>query len=125
MLGYALGYFLSDSVGQWLMKVYGMTQGIEQFRHWYAEWGAAIILIKGLTPIPYKVVTIASGFAAFNFPLFMITSIITRGARFFILAWLLQRFGEPVQKFIEKRINLVGTLLLVVIVGGFVLASMI
>ena len=95
VLGYAIGYFLYDSVGQ------------------------------GLTPIPYKVVTIASGFAAFNFPLFMITSIITRGARFFILAWLLQRFGEPVQKFIEKRINLVGTLLLVVVVGGFVLAGMI
>ena len=125
VLGYAIGYFLYDSVGQWLMRVYGMTHGIEQFRHWYAEWGAAIILIKGLTPIPYKVVTIASGFAAFNFPLFMITSIITRGARFFILAWLLQRFGEPVQKFIEKRINLVGTLLLVVVVGGFVLAGMI
>ena len=101
VVGYAIGYFLYDSVGQWLMRVYGMT------------------------PIPYKVVTIASGFAAFNFPLFMITSIITRGARFFILAWLLQRFGEPVQKFIEKRINLVGTLLLVVVVGGFVLAGMI
>ena len=124
-LGYAIGYFLYDSLGQWLINLYGMQKGAAEFRAWYAEWGAAIILIKGLTPIPYKVVTIASGFAAFNFPLFMITSIITRGARFFILAWLLQRFGEPVQKFIEKRINLVGTLLLVVIVGGFVLASMI
>lgn len=123
ILGYAIGYFLYDSVGQWLMRVYGMTHGIEEFRHWYAEWGAAIILIKGLTPIPFKVVTIASGFAAFNFPLFLATSIVTRGARFFLLAWLLKRFGEPVQAFIEKRINLVGTLLLAVIAGGFALAA--
>jgi membrane protein YqaA with SNARE-associated domain len=124
ILGYAIGYFLYDSVGQWLMRVYGMTQGIEQFRHWYAQWGAAIILIKGFTPIPFKIVTIASGFAAFNFPIFLITSIITRAARFFLVAWLLKRFGEPVQKFIEKRINLAGTLLLAIIIGGFVLAAM-
>jgi membrane protein YqaA with SNARE-associated domain len=124
IVGYGIGYFLYDSVGQWLMRVYGMTHGIEQFRHWYAQWGAAIILIKGFTPIPFKIVTIASGFAAFNFPLFLITSLITRGARFFIVAWLLKRFGEPVQRFIEKRINLVGIGLLVVIVGGFILAGM-
>jgi membrane protein YqaA with SNARE-associated domain len=66
-LGYAIGYFLYDTVGQWLMNVYGMTDGIEQFRAWYDIWGAAIILVKGLTPIPFKLVTIASGFAAFNF----------------------------------------------------------
>ena len=125
VLGYAIGYFLYDSLGQLLIRLYGMQEGIEEFRHFFATYGAAIILLKGFTPIPFKLVTIASGFAAFNFPLFMITSIITRGARFFILAWLLQRFGEPVQKFIEKRINLVGTLLLVVVVGGFVLAGMI
>jgi membrane protein YqaA with SNARE-associated domain len=125
VVGYAIGYFLYDSVGQWLMHVYGMTHGIEQFRHWYAQWGAAIILIKGLTPIPFKIVTIASGFAAFNFPIFLATSIVTRGARFFLVAWLLKRFGEPVQKFIEKRINLAGFLLLAIIIGGFALAALI
>jgi membrane protein YqaA with SNARE-associated domain len=125
IVGYGIGYFLYDSVGQWLMRVYGMSHGIEQFRQWYAQWGAAIILIKGLTPIPFKIVTIASGFAAFNFPLFLVTSIITRGARFFIVAWLLKRFGEPVQKFIEKRINLAGFLLLAIIIGGFALAALV
>jgi membrane protein YqaA with SNARE-associated domain len=122
IVGYAIGYFLYDSLGQWLMRVYGMTHGIEQFRAWYDRWGAAIILIKGLTPIPFKLVTIASGFAAFSFPIFLATSVVTRGARFFLLAWGLKKFGEPVQAFIEKRINLVGTMLLALIAGGFALA---
>jgi membrane protein YqaA with SNARE-associated domain len=125
MVGYGIGYFLYDSLGQWLMRVYGMTEGIEQFRAWYARWGAAIILVKGMTPIPFKLVTIASGFAAFNFPLFVITATITRSARFFLVAWLLKRFGEPVQKFIEKRINLVGIAVIVLIIGGFALASLV
>src|ERR1700741_4705449 len=88
MLGYAIGYFLYDSLGQLLIRLYGMQQGIEEFRHVFATWGAAIILLKGFTPIPFKLVTIASGFAAFNFPLFVLCAVVTRGARFFLLAWL-------------------------------------
>jgi membrane protein YqaA with SNARE-associated domain len=125
ILGYAIGYFLYDSVGHWLMRVYGMTDGIAQFREWYAHWGAAIILVKGMTPIPFKLVTIASGFAGFNFPIFVAAAIVTRGARFFLVAFLLRRFGEPVQKFIEKRINLVGIAVLVAIIGGFAVASLV
>ncbi len=119
MLGYAIGYFLYDSVGQWLIRLYGLQEGASQFRSWYAEWGAAIILIKGLTPIPFKLVTIASGLAAFNFPLFVLTALITRGARFFLIAALLRRYGAPIQEFIEKRLNLIGTAVLVAIVAGF------
>ena len=119
VVGYAIGYFLYDSVGQWLMRVYGMTEGIEQFRSWYDRWGAAIILLKGLTPIPFKLVTIASGFAAFNFPLFLAAAVVTRGARFFILAFLLRRFGEPVQAFIEKRLNYFAWGFLILLIGGF------
>ncbi len=118
-LGYAIGYFLYDTVGQWLMNVYGMSDGIEEFRTWYDKWGAAILLVKGLTPIPFKLVTIASGFAAFNFPLFLATALITRGARFFLIAALLKRFGEPIQDFIERRMTLVGTLFIVALAGGF------
>ena len=124
MLGYAIGYFLYDSVGQWLMNVYGMQHGIEDFRRWYAEWGAAIILVKGLTPIPFKLVTIASGFAAFNFPLFILTAAITRAARFFAIAWLLKRYGAPMQEFIERRLTLVGWLFLALLVGGFALVAL-
>ena len=119
MLGYAIGMFLYDSVGQWLITVYGMAEGIEGFRETYREWGAAIILIKGFTPIPFKLVTIASGIAAFSFPVFVAASVVTRGARFFLIAWLLKRYGAPMQEFIERRLNLIGFAVLALLVGGF------
>lgn len=117
--GYAIGALLYDSVGAWLIHLYGYDGAMESFRASYAEWGMWIILIKGLTPIPYKLVTITSGFAGYNFPLFILLSIITRGLRFFIVAALLHRYGESIRGFIEGRLELVTTLLLVAIVGGF------
>ncbi len=122
MLGYAIGSLLYDSVGHWLIQFYGYGNQLAQFRALYAEYGAWIILIKGMTPIPYKLVTIASGFAGYNFPLFVVLSIITRGGRFLIVAGLLYWFGEPVRAFIEKRLELVMLGLLVAIVAGFVIA---
>ena len=119
IFGYAIGYFLWDSVGQWLVGVYHMEAKVEQLRHGYANYGAAIILLKGLTPIPFKLVTLASGFFAFNFPLFVILATITRAARFFIIAALLRRFGEPMQAFIEERLNLFAWGFLILLVGGF------
>ncbi|MDB5374303.1 MAG: putative rane spanning protein, partial [Belnapia sp.] len=82
--------------------------------------GALVILIKGLTPIPYKIVTIASGAAHFNFAVFLAASIATRGARFFLLAFLLRRYGPPIRDFIERRLTLVTTLAALAIVLGFV-----
>jgi membrane protein YqaA with SNARE-associated domain len=125
MLGYAIGMFLYDSVGQWLISVYGMSDGIESFRETYREWGAWIILIKGFTPIPFKLVTIASGIAGFSFPIFVAASIVTRGARFFLIAWLLRRYGAPMQDFIERRLTLVGWLFLAALVGGFAVVALI
>lgn len=119
MLGYAIGYFLLESVGDWLIRVYGMGDKIAQFQEMYARWGAAIILAKGLTPIPFKLVTIASGIAHFNFALFVLTATITRAVRFFLIAFLLKRYGQPVQDFIEKRLTLLGTAFVVLLVGGF------
>ena len=124
-LGYAIGYFLYDSVGQWLINLYGLQEGAAEFRSWYAEWGAAIILIKGLTPIPFKLVTIASGLAAFNFPLFVLTALITRGARFFLIAALLKRYGAPIQDFIERRLNLIGVAFLAALAAGFGVVALI
>jgi membrane protein YqaA with SNARE-associated domain len=123
--GYAIGMFLYDSVGQWLIRLYGMGEGIEAFRATYREWGAAIILIKGFTPIPFKLVTIASGIAGFSFPIFVAASVATRGLRFFLLAWLLKRYGEPMQAFIERRLTLVGWLFLALLAGGFALVALI
>ena len=125
MFGYAIGYFLYDSVGRWLIDLYHMEAKIEALRHGYDQYGAAIILLKGLTPIPFKLVTIASGFFAFNFPLFVILATVTRGARFFIIAALLKRFGEPVQAFIEERLNLFAWGFLILLVGGFAALALI
>src|SRR6476646_5685163 len=120
VLGYAVGALLYDSVGHWLIQLYGYGDKVEAFREAYAQWGAWIILLKGLTPIPYKIVTITSGFAGYNFGLFILFSIITRGARFFVLAFLLHRYGESARHIIEKRLGLWVLLGAIVIVIGLV-----
>jgi membrane protein YqaA with SNARE-associated domain len=122
VVGYAIGALLYDSIGLWLMQLYGYTDKVEVFRAAYAEWGAAIILLKGLTPIPYKIVTITSGFAGYNFLLFIVFSIIARSGRFFLLAFLLHRYGEQARHIIEKRLGLWVTLGAAVVVIGLVLA---
>lgn len=120
IVGYAIGYYFFATIGLKLIDLYGLQAGFAQFRHAYAEYGLWIILIKGLTPIPYKLVTIASGAAAFNFTLFLLASILTRGARFLLVAALLKQFGPPIRDFIERRLTLVTTAFLVALVGGFV-----
>jgi membrane protein YqaA with SNARE-associated domain len=120
IVGYAIGYFLYETIGLWLIQAYGLATQFEAYRAAYNEWGLWIILIKGLTPIPYKLVTIASGAAAFNFGVFIAASIVTRGARFFLVAALLYWLGEPIREFIERRLTLVTTAFVVLLVGGFV-----
>lgn len=122
LLGYAIGSLLYDSVGQWLIRVYGYGDDLEHFRALYAEYGAWIILIKGATPIPYKLVTIASGFAGYNLFLFVILSALTRGVRFGIVAGLIAWFGEPIRDFIERRLEYVMIGVLAAIIGGFLIA---
>jgi membrane protein YqaA with SNARE-associated domain len=123
ILGYAIGAFLYDTVGHWLISAYGYGDGVEAFRAAYAKWGSWIILIKGMTPIPYKIVTIASGFAGYDFFMFVVLSIITRGARFFLEAELLRIYGEPIREFVEKRLTLVTTGFLAAVIGGFLIAK--
>jgi membrane protein YqaA with SNARE-associated domain len=120
ILGYAIGYFLYATLGQWLINVYGLAARAERFIADYNEWGLWIILIKGMTPIPYKLVTIASGVAKFDIWVFIAASILTRGVRFFAVAALLYWFGEPIRDFVEKRLTLVTTAFVVALVGGFV-----
>lgn len=121
LLGYAIGYFLYETLGQWVINVYGLATQFAEYRALYNEWGLWIILIKGMTPIPYKLVTIASGAAAFDLWVFIAASIVTRGARFFLVATLLYWFGEPVREFVERRLTLVTTVFVVALVGGFVM----
>lgn len=120
MLGYYIGYALLETVGQWIVSLYGMQDGLSEFQDWYAKYGLWAILIKGATPIPYKIVTIASGIAHFSLPVFIAASIVTRGVRFYLVAGLLYWFGEPIRAFIEKRLTLVTTLFVVALVGGFI-----
>src|ERR1700736_6670052 len=123
ILGYAIGALLYDSLGHWLITLYGLSDKIDAFRASYAQWGALIIIGKGLTPIPYKLVTIASGFAGYNVGLFILCSIIARGGRFFIVAILLNRYGDTIRAEIEKRLGLWVGLGAVVLVAGFYIAS--
>lgn len=122
ILGYAIGALLYDSIGAWLIQIYGYGDKVESFREAYAQWGAWIILLKGLTPIPYKVVTITSGFAGYNIVLFILFSIIARSTRFFALAFLLHRYGAQAKEIIEKRLGLWVFLGAAVVVIGLVAA---
>jgi len=120
MLGYAIGMFLMDSVGETILNVFGYAgERREALEAQYADYGLWVILIKGLTPIPYKLVTIVSGALHFSFPVFVAASIATRGARFMIVAWLFQRFGPAMGPIIEKRLGLVLLGVALVIIAGF------
>src|SRR5580698_5777797 len=120
LLGYAIGFYFFETIGAWVVKTYGLQSGLDKFRQGSDQYGIWIILIKGLTPIPYKLVTIASGAAHFDLFTFVWASIVTRGIRFFAVSALLWKFGEPIRAFIEKRLTLVTWLFLIALVGGFV-----
>ncbi len=122
VLGYAIGALLYDSIGHWLIELYGLSGKVDAFRASYAEWGAVIILVKGLTPIPYKLVTITSGFAGYNIWLFVVCSIVARGGRFFVVAVLLNRYGDVIRAELEKRLGLWVGLGAAVLVLGFYIA---
>ncbi|MBV9836396.1 MAG: DedA family protein [Alphaproteobacteria bacterium] len=120
LLGYAIGYYLFETIGAWVVKLYNLQGALENFRAGFERYGVWIILIKGLTPIPYKLVTIASGAAHFDLFTFVWASIVTRGIRFFAVAALLWKYGEPIRAFLEKRLTLITWLFLIALVGGFV-----
>jgi membrane protein YqaA with SNARE-associated domain len=122
VLGYAIGALLYDSVGHWLISLYHLGDSVEAFRASYAKWGAMVILVKGVTPIPYKLVTITSGFAGYNIWLFILLSIITRGGRFFAAAILFNRYGDWIRARVEEHLGLAVAILAVVLVAGFVIA---
>jgi len=122
VLGYFIGAVLYDSVGAWLIHLYGYGNKVEAFRQAYAQWGTWIILIKGVTPIPYKIVTIASGFAGYNFFMFVLLSFVARGMRFYLLAFLLNRYGAQARAIIEERLGFWVTAGAVVLIAGIIAA---
>lgn len=120
ILGYAIGYFLYDAVGLPILKFYGKEHALDAFIAFVHDYGVPAVIIKGMTPIPYKIVTIAAGVAKMNFPAFIGASIIARAMRFYLVAGLLYFFGDAIREFIEKRLALVTTAFVVLTVGGFV-----
>ena len=123
IVGYAIGYFLFDAIGRPVLEFYQAMASYEALKAGFAKWGVWIIIIKGMTPIPYKLITIASGVAHFDFLSFIGASIISRSLRFFLVALLLWRFGDAARGFIERRLTLVTTVFAVGLVGGFVVLA--
>jgi membrane protein YqaA with SNARE-associated domain len=123
MLGYAIGAFFYEAAGLPLLEFYGYTDKFDHFRETYNDWGAWAVLIAGITPFPYKVITILSGVTGLNITVFIVASVIARAVRFYLEAAILWKFGTPVREFVERRLGLVTTLFLVLLLGGFVVAK--
>ena len=123
ILGYVIGMFLYQSAGLPLLELYGYADKFDEFSSRYNEWGAWIVFVAGLTPFPYKVITIASGVTELNLVVFTVASVLARGLRFFIVAALLWWLGPPVREIIEKRLGLVTIIFCVLLLGGFIVAK--
>lgn len=123
LFGYFIGAVLFDTVGQPILDFYGKAEAGEVFAQNFNEYGAWAVLVAGVTPFPFKVITIMSGWTGLSLPVFITASILARGLRFFVVAGLLWKFGAPIRDFIEKRLGLVFTLFMVILIGGFFLVK--
>ncbi len=119
--GYGIGHFLFEEVGRPILELYQYGPKFDVFQAKYNEWGAWAVFVAGVTPFPYKVITILSGVTGLDVPVFLISSVLARGLRFFLVAWLLWKFGEPIREFIEKRLGALFIAFCVLLIGGFVL----
>ncbi len=119
LFGYWIGAALFDTVGQPVLAFYGKDSYFDEFKANYNAWGAWAVLIAGVTPFPYKVVTILSGATGLNLTVFMAASVLARGFRFFLVAALLWKFGTPIRNFIERRLGLMFSLFVGLLLGGF------
>jgi len=119
LIGYGIGTFAMATLGQWIVDTYHLQAAFQTFHDQFNKWGVWIILAKGLTPIPFKLVTIASGVANLNLVSFVLACAATRGLRFFIIAALVRKFGEPIKTFIEKYLTWVALAVLAAIIFGF------
>ncbi|SIO19285.1 membrane protein YqaA, SNARE-associated domain [Rhodovulum sp. ES.010] len=121
LAGYAIGWGLYESVGEPVLRFYGKDVYFDQFAATYNDYGAWAVLVAGITPFPYKVITILSGSTGLNLGVFMVASVIARGFRFFVVAALLWKFGTPIRAFIEKYLGLLFTLFVILLIAGFYL----
>jgi membrane protein YqaA with SNARE-associated domain len=122
LLGYAIGALFFEAVARPILDFYGYLEQFDAFAEYYNSWGAWAVLIAGVTPFPFKVITIASGATKLSLPVFILASIVARGIRFFVVAGLLYFFGPPIRDFIEARLTLMFTLFVALLIGGFIVA---
>jgi len=121
LFGYAIGALLFEAVGQPILDFYGKTDAFDSYATRYNDWGAWAVLIAGVTPFPFKVITIASGTTGLSLPVFILSAVLARALRFFVVAALLWKFGPPIRDFIEKRLGLMFVIFCVLLIGGFYL----
>ncbi|MGA1181521.1 MAG: YqaA family protein [Marivivens sp.] len=121
LFGYAIGALLFEAVGQPILDFYGKTDAFDSYATRYNDWGAWAVLIAGVTPFPFKVITIASGTTGLSLPVFILSAVLARALRFFFVAALLWKFGPPIRDFIEKRLGLMFVIFCVLLIGGFYL----
>jgi membrane protein YqaA with SNARE-associated domain len=119
LVGYGIGAFTMATLGQWIIGTYHLQNAFETFHDEFNKWGVWVIIVKGLTPIPFKLVTIASGVAGLNLMSFVLACAATRGARFFLVAVLMRKFGKEIRAFIEKHLTAVAVALVIVVLIGF------
>lgn len=123
-LGYIIGFYFFELIAEPLLEFYGYLEKFNEFKNLYSEYGAWIVFGAGITPFPYKIITIASGVVKLNLVVFTIASIIARGLRFFVIAWLLKAYGEKMRTFIEKNLGWLSVLFLILLIGGFLLIKL-
>ena len=123
LFGYFIGAVLFDTIGQAIFDFYGKADAVLAFNERFNAHGAWAVLVAGVTPFPYKVITIMSGWTGLSIPVFIVASIVARGLRFFIVAALLWKFGAPIRAFIEKYLGLLFTLFVILLIGGFYAVS--
>lgn len=124
LLGYAIGYFFYDTLGQPILEAMGKADSMALFNERFNNAGFWAVLTAGVTPFPFKVITIMSGWTHMPLGTFVVTAIVARALRFFVVAALLRRFGEPIRDFIEKRLGLVFTAFVALLIGGFAVVKL-
>ena len=117
--GYAIGVFAFEMIAEPILRFYNAIDKFHEFENYYHQYGAWIVFGAGITPFPYKIITIASGVVHLDLLVFTIASVLARGMRFFLVAWLLKKYGAPMKIFIEKHLGKLSILFFILLIGGF------
>ncbi len=119
--GYVIGYQFMDLIGFRILNFYGLMEKYDIISDLYGRYNAWAVGIAGFTPVPYKVFTISAGAFKINFPVFLMASVVSRSARFFLVGWLIYKFGAEIRSFIDRYFNILAVVFTILLIGGFIL----